>query len=144
MSTVSKRCVPCREDLPYSSRLWPGTRSCPAKARVCHSSPPSYQCGPDAGSNVEALKERSIRIMGWIKIKNKKKLFIWAPTETHHLWRSCKSHTGSAAPPLWTACMDTCRPCNGCSGLAPPLRGPPGMEASDKRCDERRERSLVQ
>lgn len=41
--------------LPYSSQQSQGIHNCPVKALACRSSPPSYRCGPDAGSNVEAL-----------------------------------------------------------------------------------------
>ena len=60
-------------------------------------------------------------------------LFIHCPikwTQTHPLWHSYKTHTGSGARPLWTACMDTCRPCSGCSGLDHPRHGPPGTVGS--------------
>lgn len=43
------------EFLPYSNPWWPRIHNCQVKAPACHSSPPCCQCGPDAGSNVEAL-----------------------------------------------------------------------------------------
>lgn len=42
-------------NVPCSSQQWRGTHSCPWRAQAGRSSPPSSLCGPDAGSNGEAL-----------------------------------------------------------------------------------------
>lgn len=49
---------------------------------------------------------------------------------THRRWHSCRTRTGSAVRPPWTAWTGTCKPCTCCTWPARSLRDSPSTGAS--------------